>query len=136
MVSFCEIFLNELKQDSLFQKLVYHLEKILITKENDLILKLNELMNYQIIYKTDDDKINFEHMTYNEKVKFIVKIICQMTDLDPNKSFCDWSTEMMPIKVSKEIVISFINKSDFTAIFSNLNGYKSIQEMLDIIFNF
>ena len=135
MVSFCEIFLNELKQDSLFPKLVYHLEKILITEENDLILKLNELMNYQIIYKTDD-KINFEHMTYNEKVKFIVKIICQMTDLDPNKSFCDWSTEMMPIKVPKEIVISFINKSDFTAIFSNLNGYKSIQEILEIISNF
>lgn len=136
MVSFWEIFLNELKQDSLFQKLVYHLEKFLITEENDLILKLNELMNYQIIYKTDDDKINFEHMTYNEKVKFIVKIICQMTDLDPNKSFCDWSTEMMPIKVPKEIVISFINKSDFTAIFSNLNGYKSIQEILEIISNF
>ena len=135
MVSFCEIFLNELKQDSLFPKLVYHLEKILITEENDLILKLNELMNYQIIYKTDD-KINFEHMTYNEKVKFIVKIICQMTDLDPNKSFCDWSTEMMPIKVPKEIVISFINKSDFTAIFSNLTGYKSIQEILEIISNF
>lgn len=135
MVSFCEIFLNELKQDSLFPKLVYHLEKFLITEENDLILKLNELRNYQIIYKTDD-KINFEHMTYNEKVKFIVKIICQMTDLDPNKSFCDWSTEMMPIKVPKEIVISFINKSDFTAIFSNLNGYKSTQEILEIISNF
>ena len=52
MPSFCETdimketsneFLNELKQNSLFQKLVYYLKKNLITEENDLLtLKISE----------------------------------------------------------------------------------------------
>ena len=99
-----------------------------------LSLKFSEPMKYQIFYKIDD-KINFEYMTYDEKIKFAVKIICQMTNLDPNKSFCNWSTEMIPIKSLKEIAISFISKLDFIAICNNLDGYKSIKEILDIIFN-
>ena len=60
MPSFCDKieinqYLNELNQDSLFQKLVSYLKNFLINEENDLlILKMSEPMNYQIIYKTDN----------------------------------------------------------------------------------
>ena len=60
MPSFCDKieinqYLNELNQDSLFQKLVSYLKIFLINEENDLlILKMSEPMNYQIIYKTDN----------------------------------------------------------------------------------
>ena len=118
MASFCQTdimketsneFLNELKQNSLFQKLVYYLKKKLITEENDLLtVKISEPMNYQIICKTDDGLINFNNMSFEEKKQFIVKLICKMTNLShPNQKFCDWSTESMPLHVSKEIVISF-----------------------------
>ena len=49
-------------------------------------------MNYQIIYKTEDDKINFNHMTFDEKKKFIVKSICKMTNVKLNGNYCNWST--------------------------------------------
>lgn len=60
MASFCDKieinqYLNELNQDSLFQKLVSYLKIFLINEENDLlILKMSQPMNYQIIYKTDN----------------------------------------------------------------------------------
>ena len=141
MASFCDKieinqYLNELNQDSLFQKLVSYLKNFLINEENDLlILKMSEPMNYQIIYKTDDGKINFNHMTFDDKVKLIVKLICRMTNLDPNKNHCDWSTETMPLNVSKETVISFINHIDFVTVCIKLEGYISIKEILGIIFN-
>ena len=146
MPSFCETdimketsneFLNELKQNSLFQKLVYYLKKNLITEENDLLtLKISEPMNYQIIYKTDNGLINFNNMSFEEKKQFVVKLICKMTNLShPNQKFCDWSTESMPLDVSKEIVISFLNHIEFDIICSRLDGYKSIKEILDVIFN-
>ena len=136
MASLCNQYLNELKQNSLFQKLVLYLKKFLINEENDLlILKMSEPMNYQIIYKTEDERINFNHMTFDEKKKFIVKLICQMTNLKPNKNFCDWSTETMSLSVSKEIEISFLNHIEFDVVYSRLDGYKSVKEILDIIFN-
>ena len=136
MASLCNQYLNELKQNSLFQRLVLYLKNFLINEENDLlILKMSEPMNYQIIYKTEDEIINFHHMTFDEKKKFIVKLICQMTNLKPSKNFCDWSTETMSLSVSKEIVISFLNHIEFDVVYSRLNGYKSVKEILDIIFN-
>ena len=91
--SLCDQYLNELKQDSLFQKLLsLFLKKLFTDKNNLLILKLREPMNYQIIYKTEDDKINFNHMTFDEKKKFIVKSICKMTNVKLNGNYCNWST--------------------------------------------
>ena len=93
-------------------------------------------MNYQIIYKTDNGLINFNNMSFEEKKQFVVKLICKITNLShPNQKFCDWSTESMPLDVSKEIVISFLNHIEFDIVCSRLDGYKSIKEILDVIFN-
>ena len=93
-------------------------------------------MNYQIIYKTDNGLINFNNMSFEEKKQFVVKLICKMTNLSHlNQKFCDWSTESMPLDVSKEIVISFLNHIEFDIVCSRLDGYKSIKEILDVIFN-
>ena len=129
-------YLNKLKQKRLFQKLASYLNFFLITEENNLLIsKMCEPMNYQIIYKTEDERINFNHMTFDQKKNFIIKLICEMTNLNPNKNFCDWSTETMSLNVSKEIVISFLNHIEFDIVCSRLDGYKSVKEILDIIFN-
>ena len=69
-------YLTVLKNDNGFQKMVSTLKTLLINEENDLwILKMSEPMKHQIIYKTEDDKINFSHMTFEQKQNFVVKII-------------------------------------------------------------
>ena len=52
--------------------MVSTLKTFLINEENDLlILKMSEPMKYQIIYQTDDNKINFSHMTFEQKKKLL-----------------------------------------------------------------
>ena len=129
-------YLTVLKNDNGFQKMVSTLKTLLINEENDIwILKMSEPMKHQIIYKTEDDKINFSHMTFEQKQNFVVKIICQMTNLSPDKDFCDWSTEEMLLYVTSEIVISILNQINFNVVCSKLDGYKSIKEILDIVLN-
>lgn len=89
-------YLTVLRNDNGFQKIVSILKTFLIHEENGLlILKLSEPMNYLIIYKTEDDKFNFNHMTFEQKKNFVIKIVCQMTNLSPDKNFCYWSTKEM-----------------------------------------
>ena len=62
--------------------MVSTLKTFLINEENDLlILKMSEPMKYQIIYKTDDNKINFSHMTFEQKKN------CCKESLSNDKSF-------------------------------------------------
>ena len=58
-----------------------------------------------------------------------------MTNLSPDKYFCDWSTEEIPLYVTGEIVITFLNQINFNVFCSKLDGYKSIKEILDIALN-
>ena len=58
-----------------------------------------------------------------------------MTNLSPDKNFCDRSTEEMPLYVTGEIVISFLNQINFNVFCSKPDGYKSIKEILDIALN-
>ena len=74
-------------------------------------------------------------MSFDQKKKFIVKLICEMTNFNIEGDYCDWSTETMPLNVSKEIVISFLNRIDFAKVCNKLKGYKFVNEVLDIIFN-
>lgn len=69
-------YLSDLQKDAFFQKVVLILKK-LINKDNDsLILKITKAEDYQVVYKTDDGKINFAHMAFEQKRKFIIKLIC------------------------------------------------------------
>ena len=119
--------------DPLFLKLV---GKLMFFKNDEELFKKQFLTarNYQI-YETKDKKINFDHLTFDEKKNFVVKVICQMTDFDMNKSTCDWSTSMMPLHVSSNIIISFLNHIEFDIVCSQLTGYKSVNGILDTIFN-
>lgn len=68
--------MSDLQKDAFFQKVVLILKK-LINKDNDsLILKITKAEDYQVVYKTDDGKINFAHMAFEQKRKFIIKLIC------------------------------------------------------------
>ena len=58
-----------------------------------------------------------------------------MTNLSPDKDFCDWSTEEMLLYVTSEIVISILNQITFNVVCSKFDGYKSIKEILDIVLN-
>lgn len=58
-----------------------------------------------------------------------------MTNLSPDKTFCDWSTKEMPLYVNSKIMIGFLNNLDFIPICFKLEGCKSMREIFDIIFN-
>ena len=69
-------YLSDLQKDAFFQKVVLILKK-LSNKDNDsLILKITKAEDYQVVYKTDDGKINCAYMTFEQKRKFIIKLIC------------------------------------------------------------
>ena len=64
----------------------------------------------------------------NKKI-FIVKLICEATIFHPNMTTCDWSTSMMLLFVSSNLVISLLNHLDYNVICSRLTGQKSICEI-------
>ena len=114
--------------DPLFLKLV---GKLMFFKNDEELFKKQFLTarNYQI-YETKDQKINFDRLTFDEKQNFIVKIICQMTDFDMNKSTCNWSTSTMPLHGCGNIIISFLNHIEFDIVCTQLRGINLLMKYL------
>ena len=69
------------------------------------------------------------------KKKLIYQIIAKLTNFDPAKSSCDWSTESLQLNVPNAMVISFMNIGDFEHICSKLPGKKTVKEVLMLIVN-
>ena len=69
------------------------------------------------------------------KKKLIYQIIAKLTNFDPAKSTCDWSTESLQLNVPNAMVISFMNIVDFEHICSKLEGKKTVKVVLMLIVN-
>ena len=128
--------IKEIEQDNLFIRLFAKLIHFLNDENVEFFKKeFSTIKIYQIIYHTPDGKINFDYMSSANKKIFIVKLICEATNFHPNMTTCDWSTSTMPLHGCGNIIISFLNHIEFDIVCTQLTGYKSVNEVLDIIFN-
>ena len=84
-----------------------------------------------------NNTVDFSGMSFEEKKRIVLDSILRVTNFsDLTAHTLDWSTSTMPLLVNSAVVLSFIHKMDFERICSRLNGKKTIDEIIKIIFNF
>ena len=84
-----------------------------------------------------NNTVDFSGMSFEEKKRIILDSILRATNFnDLTAQTLDWSTSTMLLFVNSAVVLSFIHKMDFERICSHLNGKKTIDEIIKIIFNF
>lgn len=79
--------------------------------------------------------IDFREKTAQQKLQLIYEIITKLTNFDPVRSTCDWSTSTMSLHVPNAMVINLVQHLNFQMICSKLIGVKTLNEVLDIVFN-
>ena len=86
---------------------------------------------------TESKTVDFSGISFEEKKRIILDSILRATNFnDPVAETLDWSTSTMPLFVRSSMVLSFIHKLDFERICGRLNGKKTIDEIIKIVFNF
>ena len=86
---------------------------------------------------TESKTVDFSGISFEGKKRIILDSILRVTNFnDPAAEALDWSTSTMPLFVRSSMVLGFIHKLEFERVCGCLNGKKTIDEIIKIVFNF